>query len=364
MNHRPVKPRRMRGSSLSSRRLLQLSDGSSSDDAAASPKALRSRVVRESSLFDQDALSSAEPESKRRKLELDTDGSARFERLYTDLKSASEEEEEAEMDVVREALPEHLAGELGVVYGIGGGGGVGSGGMAAMSTSRRGSVGARKNARSKSLMTTKFSAERAVLSTNAVATNRYFTPKVTIMCYRCGEPGHEKRDCTLDGQVVQNCWICARAHAAESCPYEDFSEKISCFWCSSENHHFTDCPSYKPKSTAQGLTCYNCGEVGHIYCGKIEMSEASLKKKVSCPRCGERHAIAECDFPSSRELIPYKIYKGLHVVQTVPIQCLVCRGFGHDKRTHDAFVKHILRRRESSHSDRNSFHRSSSRRRN
>ncbi|EQC38323.1 hypothetical protein SDRG_04042 [Saprolegnia diclina VS20] len=126
-----------------------------------------------------------------------------------------------------------------------------------------------------------------------------------VLCYRCNQPGHESRNCSSRRQDLNYCRKCGRDHYTETCTVgNDDYKDVSCMVCFEPGHlhcvpfprptnrriycpkcagahFFEECDenydsrreysaSYRQSSASSNnkrtsdVTCYECGEVGHI----------------------------------------------------------------------------------------------------
>ncbi len=96
-------------------------------------------------------------------------------------------------------------------------------------------------------------------------------------CFKCGEPGHMKRDCTNKTK--------AKAPAPAKTKEKDEPKRdMRCATCEVENEHFTrQCPLQ---------TCLGCGEKGHA---KLDCPSKEKKKdenKTSPSKYPSKHPVA------------------------------------------------------------------------
>ncbi|CAK7201007.1 hypothetical protein SEUCBS139899_003708 [Sporothrix eucalyptigena] len=84
-------------------------------------------------------------------------------------------------------------------------------------------------------------------------------------CFNCGEPGHNKIDCSMPRQFTGACNSCGK-----------------------EGHMSKDCPDAGPQ------ICRRCKKAGHM------ARDCSLP--VTCPRCGEGHFVVDCSMPMTCRL--------------------------------------------------------------
>ncbi|KFK33853.1 hypothetical protein AALP_AA5G068700 [Arabis alpina] len=111
---------------------------------------------------------------------------------------------------------------------------------------------------------------------------RYFDPPDAgwVSCYSCGEQGHITVNCPTPTKRRKPCFICGSLeHGAKQC-----SKGQDCYICKKGGHRAKDCPD-KYKSGSKTAVCLRCGDFGHdmILC-KYEYSQADLKD-IQCYVC-------------------------------------------------------------------------------
>jgi hypothetical protein len=122
------------------------------------------------------------------------------------------------------------------------------------------------------------------------------------------------------------CTICARqGHSMEQCTFSDTSAPISCFWCGSGDHHFTQCLRFKPSQ--QAIT-------GKPY--------KHLADRYSCANCGRKdHLALHCPDPPCHELIDHRVFNGATISNRFDDRCHKCRQQGHTKSVCDKFRQYV-----------------------
>ncbi|XP_018440128.1 uncharacterized protein LOC108812377 isoform X2 [Raphanus sativus] len=203
---------------------------------------------------------------------------------------------------------------------------------------------------------------------------RYFDPPdAGLTCYSCGEPGHatincptpttRKKPCFICGSLEHgakqctkghDCYICKKGgHRARDCPdkYKSGSKKAVCLRCGDFGHDMILCKyeysrddlkdiqCYVCKSFGHlccvepgnspswAVSCYRCGQLGHIglACGRYHEESTEKESASSCFRCGEEgHFSRECPNSSSISTTPYG--------RDSPSLCYRCNGAGHFAR--------------------------------
>ncbi|CAN6984115.1 unnamed protein product [Brassica oleracea var. botrytis] len=111
---------------------------------------------------------------------------------------------------------------------------------------------------------------------------RYFDPPDAgwETCYSCGEPGHVTINCPTPTKRKKPCFICGSLeHGAKQC-----TKGHDCYICKKSGHRAKDCPD-KYKSGSKSAVCLRCGDFGHdmILC-KYEYSRDDLKD-IQCYVC-------------------------------------------------------------------------------
>lgn len=114
---------------------------------------------------------------------------------------------------------------------------------------------------------------------------RYFGD--STMCYKCGEYGHQSRDC--QSNIERNCMYCGIIHANRPCEYvfcdnclcfghrenrcrEQQFPKVICRSCPSQYHYTHDCPRawrrYVTRNLGQSksfvMSCAYCHSASHF----------------------------------------------------------------------------------------------------
>ncbi|CAA7041782.1 unnamed protein product [Microthlaspi erraticum] len=127
---------------------------------------------------------------------------------------------------------------------------------------------------------------------------RYFDPPDAgwLSCYSCGEQGHATVNCPTPTKRRKPCFICGSLeHGAKQC-----SKGHDCYICKNSGHRARDCPD-KYKSGAKTAVCLRCGDFGHdmILC-KYEYSRDDLKdiQCYVCKRFGHLCCVEPGDSPT------------------------------------------------------------------
>ncbi|KAJ0248229.1 Zinc knuckle [Hirschfeldia incana] len=228
---------------------------------------------------------------------------------------------------------------------------------------------------------------------------RYFDPPDAGLdtCYSCGEPGHatincptpttRKKPCFICGSLEHgakqctkghDCYICKKSgHRARDCPdkYKSGSKSAVCLRCGDFGHDMILCKydysrddlkdiqCYVCKSFGHlccvepgnspswAVSCYRCGQLGHIglACGRYHEESTEKDSASSCFRCGEEgHFSRECPNSSSIST-PYG--------RDSPSLCYRCNGAGHFARECPNSIQVSKRNREASTPSRKSHKR-------
>ncbi|KAF8111206.1 hypothetical protein N665_0076s0194 [Sinapis alba] len=139
---------------------------------------------------------------------------------------------------------------------------------------------------------------------------RYFDPPGAggwESCYSCGEQGHvtincptpttRKKPCFICGSFEHgakqctkghDCYICKKGgHRAKDCPdkYKSGSKSARCLRCGHSGHDMILCNYDYSRDDLKDIQCYVCKRFGHLCC--VEPGNNSLSWSVSCYRCGQ-----------------------------------------------------------------------------
>eukprot|EP00177_Eucheuma_denticulatum_P002985 GFKZ01005365.1.p1 GENE.GFKZ01005365.1~~GFKZ01005365.1.p1 ORF type:complete len:302 (+),score=33.22 GFKZ01005365.1:168-1073(+) len=139
---------------------------------------------------------------------------------------------------------------------------------------------------------------------------RYFKMQ-NVVCDNCGVKGHMSFDCPEEVEK-KRCFLCGKpGHDSKNCPKE------LCFICKEPGHRAKECPNRnlgsrqlrKKRELRRNLrpprppklTCYVCGENGHLDCSLSTTTPGLL----SCHNCGAvGHAAQGCDMCSVDRILP------------------------------------------------------------
>lgn len=104
-------------------------------------------------------------------------------------------------------------------------------------------------------------------------------------CYGCGNLDHGWRRCKLR----RNCFCCkGRGHFAKDCPHKSQGDNPIpdiCLRCGDTGHDmFSCCNDYSPRDIEE-MQCYICKSFGHLCCA--DSLHASPRPVLSCFNCGQ-----------------------------------------------------------------------------
>ncbi|KAJ0087964.1 hypothetical protein Patl1_32837 [Pistacia atlantica] len=93
------------------------------------------------------------------------------------------------------------------------------------------------------------------------------------ICLRCRDPGHDMFSCTGDYAADDlkeiQCYICRSFNHLCCIRFPDNAQKqVSCYNCGQSGHLGSACPNScePPSGTNPSVACYKCGETGHTVC--------------------------------------------------------------------------------------------------
>ncbi|KAL0847029.1 hypothetical protein Bca101_020275 [Brassica carinata] len=165
-------------------------------------------------------------------------------------------------------------------------------------------------------------------------------------CYICKKGGHRARDCPDKYKSGSKSAVCLRCgdfgHDMILCKYEysrDDLKDIQCYVCKSFGHLCCVEPGNSP---SWAVSCYRCGQLGHIglACGRYYEESTEKDSASSCFRCGEEgHFSREC--PNSSSI------SNSHGRDS-PSLCYRCNGAGHFARECPNSAQVSKRNRETS----------------
>jgi len=145
--------------------------------------------------------------------------------------------------------------------------------------------------------------------------NRYWEQDISTKCNRCGEVGHNERNCTneekprpcaLCAEVGHEMWTCPKksicfncgvpGHVSRECRRpRGIPKRCVCTICYSSGHHRWQCR--ERQWVPEEAICMQCGKPGHFMCS--DMKWFFGLQGVSCFQCGcNLHHGSECQRPS------------------------------------------------------------------
>jgi cellular nucleic acid-binding protein len=146
---------------------------------------------------------------------------------------------------------------------------------------------------------------------------RYWDKDISTKCFRCGKVGHIEANCPNEakpkpcplcaqpGHDIRNCAIsrvCFRCgipgHLNRDCTYKhNLPKRMVCSICFQSGHYRTNCRRRATDAPSHDAKCMVCGKTGHFLCTELKWFFGL--QGVSCFNCGRLgHIGFECDRPS------------------------------------------------------------------